>query len=449
MSWWPWSKKENLVVEQKSGATLPPYVTRAGLFEKAGYYDLSFYVLNRYYKTCAPLADAIDTIARDVASMRPVVWDKEDKVYIDDHDVLELLEYPNTMQTYFDFMLDLATGFQIAGNHFLEQVGNPNKPPLSIETRAPMYSNLQPNSYGELGTIAINTPFISDLYTLESHKRRSRYYNKSRDKEMWPILDYNPDKGSQNFYGMPKAQSLYYDIEQYIASGNHNKNLLENGARPSGVMTSKNVDPLTDEQFTRMQNQLDAYYAGTENAGRVMLAEWFEYKDMIVSNRDMDFKELRDGVKQMIYLRFGVPLPAVSVGTMTFSNYETSQVAEYDNTAIPLSKFLLGQITNAVMYRYEPESWKRYCITIDDTQVGALGAVRTKNIETMKKVGVNTVNELRTKLGYDEIENGDIILRPANEVPALDGEDNTDEEAEGEELQKQLDNAVNAKGEHR
>ena len=446
----PWSKKDvPAPTEKKSGATIPPYMTRAGLFERVGCYDLSFYVLNKYYRACAPLADAIDTVALDVASMMPVVWDTVDEKYVD-HPILELLKYPNTTQTYFDFMLELSSGYQIAQNSFLEAIGNPKRPPISIQTRAPMYSALLSDSVGDLGRIIINTPYISDTYMSKSVQRRTRYYN-GNEKEMWPILGFNPDKGGDRFYGVPKIQSLYFDIEQYIASGRHNKALLDNGARPAGVMTSKNIEPLTDDQYRAAQDQLDEFYSGPDNAGRVMLAEWFEYKDMIVNNRDMDFQALRKDTKENIYLRYGIPLPAVSTGTMTFSNYETAQVAEYENAAIPLAKFLLGQITIGFMYRYNPEDWRRYIITVDETKIGALGAVRTKTIETMGKIGVSKVDELRVAQGLEEIggEEGEMILINSNQIPLMEDDANTDDDAEGEDLEKQLTNAVNAKGESR
>ena len=447
----PWQNKAVPAdTETRSGATVPPYFTRAGLFENAGCYDLSFFALLKYYKQCAPLADSVDTIANDAAEIDPIVWDTKENEPVEDHDVLALLEIPNTTQSYEDFMIELASMFLITQNTFLESVGNVKRPPLSIEMRSPVYSTLLADSVGDLGKILINTTFINDAYKAETVKRRARYY-RGNDKEIWPILGFNPEKGSNKFYGTPRIQSLYYEIEQYIASGRHNTALLKNGARPGGVMTAKPEAPLTADQRQYAQDQLDIYYGGPDNTGRVMFAEWFEYKDMIVNNRDMDFKTLREGTRESIYLRFNIPLPMVTTGTMTFSNYETAQVAEYENAVVPLVKYLLKQITLATMYRYHPEDPGRYVITIDETKIGALGAVRTKTIETMSKIGVSKVNELRVAQGLEPLEGeeGEAIMIPANQIPLVDDEANMNDDAEGEELEKQLANAVNAKGESR
>jgi len=441
----PWQTKSVQTIEKKSGTTVPPYMTRAGLFEHFGSYDLSFFAINKYYKSCAPLADSVDTIAKDVAEIDPIVYDTKNDEYVE-HDVLELLENPNTSQTYEDFMIELAATYLITDNAFLESIGNVSRPPLSIQTRSPMHSTLMPDNVGDLGKIIIHTNFLHNIYRAETINRKSRYYSDG-DKEMWPILGFNPDKGGDKFYGTPKIRSLYYEIEQYIAAGQHNTSLLKNGARPGGVLTAKNETPLTEAQHAAAQNQIDEFYSGAGNAGRVMLMEWFEYKDMIVSNRDMDFKTLRDGARESIYLRYNIPLPMVFAGSMTYSNYETAQVGEYQNAVIPLLKYLLKQITLATMYRYNPKEPKRFIITIDETKIGALAPVRTKTIETLKNISVNTVNELRVSLGYDKIPEGDVILRPANEIPAMDGDTDTDIDTDDEDLKNQLLNAVNSKGE--
>lgn len=446
----PWANKDIPAKTETKGFTIPPYMTLAGMLEDAGCYDLSFFILNKYYKMCAPLGDAVDTIAQGVSDIQPQMWDKKKKKFVD-HPILELIEYPNTSQSREDFMKELSGVESINQNVFLEFIGRENKPPISMETRSPVHSTLMPNSVGDLGTILIRTTYINDMYKAKIIDKRTRYRN-GNGKEIWPILGFNTDKGSNRFYGIPRIQSLYYDIEQYIMSGRHNAALLKNGARPSGVMTSKQPDPLTDDQYTRMQDQLNRYYAGPDNAGKVMLAEWFEYKSMIVSNRDMDFPELRAGVKEMIYLRYGIPLPLVTTGAMTFNNYGTSRVAEYQNAIIPQTKYLLSQIWNAVGYRYNPNDWRNYELTIDETKIDALETVKTESIKLRSQVGVNTINELRVALGDDEKPGLDDIYRPANEIPIMDGDDEDtepDEDETEEETEKRLRNAVNARGDRR
>lgn len=422
----PWfktasKKTESTNIETKSGGVIsPPYFTLAGAFEDSGYYNMAFSMLLLYYRLCAPLADSVDTIADGVSDIQPRLYDKVKREFIENDPVYELLMMPNSDQSFCDFITELSSFDSLCQNSFIEIVGNWNRPPVSMEIRSPAYATLQADRIGDIGRIDIRTNYIVDEYFPEIVERRKRYRTKN-GKELWPVLGFNSDKGGSRLFGVPRIQSLYYEIEQYISSGRHNKSLLENGARPAGVFTSKQDTALTDDQWIRMQNEIAKYYGGAGNAGRPLFLEHFEYKNMIMSNRDMDWDKLRNDVKETIYNRYDIPLPVVSGDSMTYSNYSTAQVALYDSAIIPQAKRLFSQIWTAIGYRYKKD-WYRYDLALNTSDIDALSLVRMEELKIRKDIGVNTVNELRGKLGDGPIDNGDVILRPANDVPALEND---------------------------
>ncbi|MCK5019148.1 MAG: phage portal protein, partial [Candidatus Peribacteraceae bacterium] len=382
-------------------------------------WDLSFIMMKHMYKQCGPLADAIDTIAKDFAAITPVVADSATGEHVENHPILDLLAYPNDAQCYVDFAIEVASTFLLMGNTALRSVGNVKAPPLKLYNASPVYAQLLPSSTGSLGFVNYFTPWISEQYSENIVMNRSRYYTTRGDMEYWPISRYNPDAGGSIFWGQSKIQSLYYPIEQYVQSGIHNKSLLSNGARPSGMFSTLNEQPLGDDQFKRMQDQLIAYFTGPQNAGRPLLLENTDYKDMIVNNRDMDYESMIANVKNEIYQRYDIPLPTVNTGSMTLNNYATAQVALYDEAVLPVTDFLFKQMTLALMPRYGKDG-RRYHITYDETEIGALRARRIEDAKQKKTVGVNSVNELRVELGDEEIEGGDVVLIPANVIPLID-----------------------------
>jgi HK97 family phage portal protein len=270
-----------------------------------------------------------------------------------------------------------------------------------------------------MATIKIQTEFQTEIYKAETIEGRKRF-RANDDLEIWPAFYFNPNRGSRKFFATPIAKPLYYDIEQYINSGLHNKSLLKRGARPGGMFSSSSEIPLTDEQFERLQNQVNMYFSGPNNAGRPMLGENLKFEPMITSNRDMDYATLVKNARTAIYGQFRIPLPMVNSDSQTYSNYETSQVALYDRAVLPMARFIYGQLGKALLYRYGRD-WQRYEIRYEETDISGLQMRRSEVVKLRKQIGVNTVNELRTQLGDEPVDGGDVILRPANEIPALDG----------------------------
>jgi hypothetical protein len=296
--------------------------------------------------------------------------------------------------------------------------------------------------------IIINSEFESSTYKADLVEGRSRF-RASDDLELWPAFTFNPHRGSRIFYGTPIARALYNDIEQYINAGTHNKAMLKNGARPGGTFTKIGDTMLTDKQFQRMENQIDQYYVGPQNANRPLFMENVTYTDHQINNKDMDYKTMNENSRGAIYRQYKIPMPMVESKTMTHSNYESAQVALYDRAVLPVTRFLYEQLTLALMYRYGGD-WRRYKIDYEEVDISALQLRRTENIKLKRQVNAHTVNELRADFGDDPLPNGDVLLRPANEIPALDDAESTPatppEEQSEEEQEKFLREAKDESG---
>lgn len=440
-----WAKKKAPVQTSQIETKSLTGSSFAGFLQDTDNWDLSFAVLIQYFKRCAPFSDAVGTIADAFADISPVVKNKKTDEYIYDHPVLSLLEFPNNDMSGEDFRRHIASMYLITGNPFLKSIGDVKRPPLNIDVLNPTYANIEASRTGDIGRIRVNSEFESAVYLPESEQRRYRY--RHGDMELWPCWGFNPDRGSRNFFGTPIAKPLYYDIEQYISSGQHNKSLLQRGARPGGTFSTEGTVPLTDAQFKRMQEQIDMYYVGANNAGRPLLLENTKYQEHIVTNRDMDYKTMSENARNAIYRAFKIPLPTVDSGTMTFSNFSSAALVLYDKAILPLTKFLFRQFTIALMYRFEKD-WQNFEITYDPTSIPALEMRRMEIIKTKKQVAVHTVNELRRDFGDEPLPGGDVLLRPAAEIPAL--EDTTppmtDKQKDKEETEKALRSAFGADG---
>jgi HK97 family phage portal protein len=436
-------------VEQKSYD--PHWADSLADFLQSGdNWDLSFAVLIAYHKRCAPFGNAVNMISEAFSEICPVVRDIVTGELVPDHPILKLLEYPNDSLSRSDFLRHISSMYLITGNPFLQSIGKVTRPPLALDIVNPSYANIHADRAGDMGTINITSEFQSGIYRGDTVDGRRRF-RLNDDLELWPVFGFNPDRGSRQFFSTPIAKPLYYDIEQYISSGQHNKSLLQRGARPGGSFHTEGDVPLTPDQFARMQDQINKYYMGANNAGRPLLLENTKYTEHIVSNRDMDYKTLVSNAKNAIYRQFDIPLPMVESATMTYANYQTAQVAFYDSAVLPHARFIYDQLGLALFYRYG-DDWRRYRLDYEETEISALQLRQAENIKTKKQVGVHTVNELRNDFGDEPLDGGDVLLRPANEIPALEGNDEPPKQgdtADDDDTEKALRAAVDSKGQPR
>lgn len=388
-----------------------------GFLFQNGNSDLAFFMLLRYYETCAPFADAVDTIAQELASVPIRLWDKNTEEYITDHPVLDFLRFPNAETTQTEFMFRLAAIYLITGNVFPVLTGFRDSSVQEMNMFSPHQVNLFQGGDGMIGRISLNPINDQELFTRDEDNNRVRFFNSTETAEILPIRRFNPRRDANHLYGLSKADALIYEIEQYVHSSQHNLSLLKNGARPSGSFTTNNEHPLSDDQFTRLDEQITKYYQGSANAGRPLLLENATWTDHIVTNKDMDYATMRKGIMEMIYARYDIPLSLITTSSMTYDNYESGRVALYDSAVLPLAKTLFENLAILLLPRFEQKDFMRYEFRYEEADIPALELRRVQKIKLRREIGVNTVNEMRKFLGDEQLEGGDVLLRPSNELP--------------------------------
>lgn len=379
-----------------------------------GRQSVSFYECIRYYQQCAPLFTAIQLISDEVSGITPFLYDRNTNQYNKKDPLLKLLSFPNLDVTGSEFLEQVSCFFLITGNCFIVATGSSNKPAKELFVIPPQYVSLLPGEDGYTETITVNWDYTQpEVFERKEVDGRLRFYN-GDDKEIWHIKEFNPMMGSNNLYGMPKLMPIFYEIEQYMNSSVHNLSLLVRGARPSGALVSQ--EPLTDDQFMRLEEQMSRYYTGAHQTGKVMLLEnGIDFKEMSISNKDMDFMELKKNVTNTIYNALKIPLPTVSPDHMTMSNMDSGKLNLYDNAVLPLTNRIFAELSNFLLHRYTQD--KNIIITYSDDEITALQPRRNDDLVKIKSVGVLTINEIRKQMGYEPLQGGDSLFGTTNDIP--------------------------------
>jgi len=159
-------------------------------------------------------------------------------------------------------------------------------------------------------------------------------------------------------------------------------------------------------------------FSGTGNAGKPMLLEGdFDWKEMGLSPKDMDFIQLKNMSAKDIALIFGVPSQLIGIpDAQTYSNFAEAKLALYNETIIPLLDRIQSDLNEWLVPRFGDDLEMRY----DIDSIPAMAEQRTRVFESVTQGvqnGILTRNEAREQLGYEPIEGGDSLLVPATLMP--------------------------------
>jgi HK97 family phage portal protein len=244
-----------------------------------------------------------------------------------DHPLQKLIDRPNPEQASADLREALYGGLQTAGNAYIEAVSLDEDAPFELWALRPDRVKVVPNARG-----------WPDAYEYAANGRTVRI---GRDNDGWlKVLHLKLWHPLDDWYGFSPLEAAAFSIDVHNASGAWNKALLDNAARPSGALVYGAKERMTEDQFTRLKDQLTETYTGTSNAGRPLLLEGgLDWKPMSLSPADMDFIEGKYAAARDIALAFGVPGQLLGIpGDNSYANYKEANSAFWRNTVLPLAE---------------------------------------------------------------------------------------------------------------
>lgn len=210
-----------------------------------------------------------------------------------------------------------------------------------------------------------------------------------------------------DWYGMSPIEAAALAIDQHNSVAGHNLSLLQNGGRPTGAFILKNGENyLSAEQRESLKKDLKAFYEGPENAGRVLMMEGdFEWKEMSLTPKDLDFLSGKNVSAREIAAAFGVPPMLVGVeGDATYANFKEARYHLWEETIVPWVEFIKEELNAHLMPHFGSER-----ITYNKDDIEALGFKREALWARVQSAPFLTPNEKRELLGFPPISGGDNI----------------------------------------
>jgi HK97 family phage portal protein len=341
---------------------------------------------------------AINRIADAIASVKLGVYRGETELV--DHPLIALLNRPNPLQSYSDYVRAKVSFLMIAGNGYEERfmVGREVKELYQLR---PDRMKIIPSSNG--------IPSAYE-YTLGQNKVRWEMDPRTLTCDVRHLKLFNP---LNDWYGMSPIEAGSYAIDQNNEAMNWMQALLQNSARPSGALTVKDSGTLSDENFNRLKAQIEEQYSGSSNAGRPMLLEGgLDWKQMGLSPDDMSIIETKFSSARDVALAFGVPPQLLGIpGDNTYSNYAEARLAFWEDTALPLLQMIVNDWNNWLGSIYGVE------IKPDIDSIPAIAEKRLSMWQMADQSQDLTINERRALKGYGPIDGGDVLFVSSAEIP--------------------------------
>ncbi len=368
-------------------------------YAKEGYTDNA--IVHRCIQLIANSASAVDLCVYD------------DDVKLENHELISLLKRPNPTQSGIEFFASLYSFLMISGNTYILRDSDQVKMPNELYLLRPDRVQIRPSTtvIPESYDYVING-VEKEKYTVD----QTNGFSQVKHIKLWNPLD--------DYYGCSPMMASAYNIDQHNLAGLHNVALLKNGATPSGMLKFKPTDEsgmstqLTDDQRARLLEDLEFRFQGSHNSGRPMLLEGdFDYTQLGLSPKDMDFLELANMSAREIALTFGVPAQLIGIPEAnTYSNMETAKLSLYEETIIPLLNRVESDLNEFLSPLYEGNISIRY----DIDSIPAMTEKRKQIYENVVggvQAGILTRNEARERLGLEEVSGGDDLYIPSNLFP--------------------------------
>lgn len=341
---------------------------------------------------------AITEIAQGAAGVPWLLYQHRGgrRVELETHPLLALLDRPNPAQGGAALRESLAAYLLIAGNAYLEAVGEEGGPPRELHVLRPDRMAVVPGPYGLPSGWA---------YTVGGQTRR---WSADPLTGGGPILHLKRFHPLDDWYGMSPIEAAAFSIDQHNAAGAHNQALLQNGARPTGALVFKPGEhgvPLSDEQRRMIRDQIAETHTGPRGAGRTLVLEGdFEWREMALSPRDMDFVNARNTSARDVALAFGFPPFLLGIpGDNTYANQREARLALWEQTILPL----LNQLRDALNGWLGPRFGDGLTLDYDVDAISALALRRERVWDRVRRADFLTVNEKRAAVGYAPLPGGD------------------------------------------
>ncbi len=243
----------------------------------------------------------VDRLANATAQVKWTLYQKaksgldEDRKPVTAHACIDLWERPNPFMPRQEFMETVQQHFELTGEGYpiIYKVGS-----LPLE--------LWPARPDRMKPIPHVTKFLAGWH----------YISPDGDKiplGLDEVMQLRRPSPTDIYRGMSPVTPLMADLDSGRYAALWNRNFFINGAEPGGILEVP--ESLSDDRFRELQARWNEQHRGVSRAHRVaMLEDGMKWVDRTITQKDMQFVQLREGARDTIMegYAFGKPMLGVT-----------------------------------------------------------------------------------------------------------------------------------------
>lgn len=332
---------------------------------------------------------------RKAASGRP-----EDRVEVTQHAALDLWNKPNKFFTRQELVESEQQHIDLTGEGWIV---------IARNERSPIPLELWPVRPDRIAPVPHPIDFISGyMYTGPDGTEIAL-----RVEDVIQIRMPNP---LDPYRGMGPVQSVLTEIDASRYSAEWNRNFFMNSAEPGGIIEVPNG--LGDTEFDQLRERWNEQHKGVANAHRVAILEHGKWVDRKLTQRDMQFAELRSVSRDVIREAFGAPAFVLGeVGDVNRATAEAAKVLFAEQLTVPRLERFKQALNNDLLPLYGKDAARLLEFDYDDPvppDAAARNAEMKAKAETAK---------IYVDMGFEHTSVAEALGLPVMEVVAAAGGD--------------------------
>jgi len=339
----------------------------------------------------------ISTSARAVAQVPMVVMtaDGERRAPVPPDDPWQrLFRKPNPNQDPYRFVESIISHYMLDGNVWIYPF--PEDAPVPLALYVVQQRFMEPVLEKETGQL------LAWKYSPGGKKAGSFLLKPERTIHLATFNPYDPILGQKPL----EAGGIFVRTDHKAAS--YNEKFFDNAAVPAGVISAPEKVSLSDPQFDRLQERVEAMHRGYKKAHRMLYLErGLQFTQLGLSQKDMDYPGLRRMSRGSIMQCLG--MKRAIIGETEDVNYSTNKEQRkewWETTLLPMMTMLTWGINHRLLSDpAEVKSGMKYA-SFDLSVVSALKEDMSAKVETGQKLWNMgfTANEINQKLelGFKE-----------------------------------------------
>ncbi len=387
-----WFRKAPEVVRRKLGYSVNPWVSPPDMNTRG------------FLTAYSQIYSLFGISLRIATAMGEVKWrlykgsERSERSQVTDHPILTLLDFANEFQTGQEIIELTSLHMDLAGKAYWYLPRGLLKVPAEIWVLPPHLMKVVPSEKEFIAGYVYQNGTDQIPFSKEEIIR-------------FPMPDpVNPYGGIG--YAQPAAVEL--DTERH--AGKWNRNFFYNSARADAVLETEGS--LSEDQYAELRNQWAGQHQGVSRAHKVAILEGgLTYKQIQVSQKDMDFPALRKQTRENLLFTFGMPLSVMGISENV--NRANAEAGDY-TFARWLIKPRLTRIKNKLNEQLIPMFKQAKGIELDFDEVVPETVEMKKGLaESGVKAGWMTIDEARKLNNLDPLpdDKGNQLLIPMNIFP--------------------------------